>query len=235
MNRKMSLVEINNLSVAFQTAGGLFTAVDRVSLHIDPGEVVSIVGESGSGKSVAMLALMGLLPWTARVTADSLVFDGKDLLTIGKAEKRRIIGKEITIIFQEPMTSLNPCFDLQQRLQLAYLFISHDLSVVRHIADEVMVMYLGRPIEFGSRDDVFSSPLHPYTRALLSATPVADPFRVKERIMLKDELPSPIDLPPGCTFHPRCPDVMVVCNTCVPELRSIGQRIVACHAVQENR
>ncbi len=106
----MSLLEIKNLSVAFKTARGLFTAVDKVSLNIEAGDIVSIVGESGSGKSVSMLALMGLLPWTAKVTADTLKFDGKDLLTISKKERRQIIGKEVSMIFQEPMTSLNPCF-----------------------------------------------------------------------------------------------------------------------------
>ena len=115
----MSLLEIKNLSVAFQTAGGMFTAVDRVSLNIDPGEVVSIVGESGSGKSVAMLALMGLLPWTAKVTADVLKFDGKDLTTISKKNLRKIIGKEMAMIFQEPMTSLNPCFTIGFQLSEA--------------------------------------------------------------------------------------------------------------------
>lgn len=107
----MALLEIKNLSVAFQTAGGLFTAVDRVSMTLDPGEVVSIVGESGSGKSVSMLAVMGLLPWTAEVTADKLLWDGKDLLEMIKNNQQRtIVGKEISMIFQEPMTSLNPCF-----------------------------------------------------------------------------------------------------------------------------
>lgn len=106
----MSLLEIKNLSVTFQTAGGLFTAVDRISLTVNPGEVLSIVGESGSGKSVAVLALMGLLPWTANVTADVLKFDGKDLQTISQNNMRKIIGKEMAMIFQEPMTSLNPCF-----------------------------------------------------------------------------------------------------------------------------
>ncbi len=107
----MALLEIKNLSVAFQTAGGLFTAVDRVSMTLDPGEVVSIVGESGSGKSVSMLAVMGLLPWTAEVTADKLLWDGKDLLAMIKNNQQRtIVGKEISMIFQEPMTSLNPCF-----------------------------------------------------------------------------------------------------------------------------
>jgi len=120
----MSLLEIENLTVTFQTAGGLFTAVDRVSLHIDPGEVVSIVGESGSGKSVAMLALMGLLPWTATVTADLLRFDDQDLTTISKAQLRKIIGAEMAMIFQEPMTSLNPCFtvgfQLTESLKIHY-------------------------------------------------------------------------------------------------------------------
>ena len=106
----MPLLEIDNLSVAFQTAGGLFTAVDRVSIELDGGEVLSIVGESGSGKSVSMLALMGLLPWTAQVTADKMAFDGRDLLKMDDRERRSIIGKEISMIFQEPMTSLNPCF-----------------------------------------------------------------------------------------------------------------------------
>ena len=106
----MPLLEIKNLSVAFQTAGGMFTAVDRVSLSIDPGEIVSVVGESGSGKSVAMLALMGLLPWTATVTADILRFDNQDLTTINNTQLRKIIGCQMAMIFQEPMTSLNPCF-----------------------------------------------------------------------------------------------------------------------------
>jgi dipeptide transport system ATP-binding protein len=106
----MPLLEIENLTVSFQTAGGQFTAVDSVSLHIEPGEIVSIVGESGSGKSVAMLALMGLLPWTATVTADKLSFNNQDLKTISKPDLRKIIGSKMAMIFQEPMTSLNPCF-----------------------------------------------------------------------------------------------------------------------------
>ena len=106
----MPLLEIENLSVTFQTAGGQLKAVDRISLNVEPGEIVSVVGESGSGKSVAMLALMGLLPWTATVTADVLRFDGLDLLTSSGKEMRKIIGSELTMIFQEPMTSLNPCF-----------------------------------------------------------------------------------------------------------------------------
>ncbi len=106
----MALLEIRNLSVEFQTMAGAFRAVDGVDLSLDEGGVLGVVGESGSGKSVTMLALMGLLPWTAKVTADQLEFDGGDLLGLAPAERRRLVGKDIAMIFQEPMTSLNPCF-----------------------------------------------------------------------------------------------------------------------------
>jgi dipeptide transport system ATP-binding protein len=106
----MALLDITNLTVEFATAHGALKAVDQVSLSLNAGEIVAIVGESGSGKSVAMLALMGLLPWTATVTADQMSFDGKDLLTMSDKQRRKIIGKDISMIFQEPMTSLNPCF-----------------------------------------------------------------------------------------------------------------------------
>jgi len=106
----MPLLDIKNLTVEFQTAGGQFRAVDSVDIFCDAGEILSIVGESGSGKSVSMLALMGLLPWTATVTANHMLFDGQDLLNMNKNERRKIIGKEIAMIFQEPMSSLNPCF-----------------------------------------------------------------------------------------------------------------------------
>ena len=106
----MPLLSIRNLSVSFATSRGPFRAVDKVDLDVDIGELVAIVGESGSGKSVAMLAVMGLLPWTATVTADRLVFDGLDMLKLSGRERRKIIGRDIAMIFQEPMSSLNPCF-----------------------------------------------------------------------------------------------------------------------------
>ena len=108
----MSLLEIRNLSVEFQTVGGNFRAVDGVNLDLDETDLLAIVGESGSGKSVSMLAMMGLLPWTADVTADKMEFAGRDLLTISNRERRKIIGKDISMIFQEPMSSLNPCFSV---------------------------------------------------------------------------------------------------------------------------
>ena len=106
----MSLLEIENLTVEFKTGSGYFRAVDGVTIKVDKGEVLAIVGESGSGKSVSMLAVMGLLPWTAKVTADKMLFEGIDLLGMSANERRRIIGKDIAMSFQEPMSSLNPCF-----------------------------------------------------------------------------------------------------------------------------
>lgn len=106
----MPLLCIRNLSVDFSTASGQFRAVDAVDQDVDTGEILAIVGESGSGKSVSMLALMGLLPWTATVTADEITFDGQDLLHMDRRARRRIVGKDLAMIFQEPMSSLNPCF-----------------------------------------------------------------------------------------------------------------------------
>ena len=106
----MSLLTIRNLTVSFATATGSFTAVDGIDVSVDKGEVLAIVGESGSGKSVSMMAVMGLLPDTATVTADEMTFDGQDILRLSPADRRRIIGREITMIFQEPIASLNPSF-----------------------------------------------------------------------------------------------------------------------------
>ena len=115
----MSLLEIRNLTVEFQTAHGMFRAVDNVSLDVDQGEIVAIVGESGSGKSVAMLAIMGLLPWTANISAERMMFAGQNLQTLTPVQRRQIIGKEMAMIFQEPMSSLNPCFTVGFQLSEA--------------------------------------------------------------------------------------------------------------------
>lgn len=106
----MALLDIQNLTVEFETASGWFKAVDGVSLAVDAGEVLAIVGESGSGKSVAMLAVMGLLPWTAKITADRMLFLGRDIQGMSPSDRRKLIGKDVAMIFQEPVASLNPCF-----------------------------------------------------------------------------------------------------------------------------
>ena len=106
----MTLLNIRNLSVDFDTAGGQFRAVDGVDITVNEGDILSIVGESGSGKSVSMLAMMGLLPWTATITADEMSFDGVDLRGMTAKSRRKVIGRDMSMIFQEPMSSLNPCF-----------------------------------------------------------------------------------------------------------------------------
>ena len=115
----MTLLRIRNLCVDFSTASGQFRAVDGVDQDVNEGEILAIVGESGSGKSVSMLALMGLLPWTATVTADELTFDGQDLLTIDPRARRKIVGNDLAMIFQEPMSSLNPCFTVGWQIREA--------------------------------------------------------------------------------------------------------------------
>jgi dipeptide transport system ATP-binding protein len=157
---------------------------------------------------------------------------------------RALMLRPRLIVLDEPVSALdvsiqaqvlNLLVDLQEEFNLTYLFISHDLGVVRHFADEVMVMYLGRAVEQGPREAIFSSPRHPYTRALLSSTPVTDPQRRGERIKLVGELPSPINPPPGCAFHPRCSHANERCRAEFPESIDFGDRLVACHGVEEGR
>jgi dipeptide transport system ATP-binding protein len=287
------LLDIQNLSVDFQTAGGLFRAVDSVDIRCDRGEILSIVGESGSGKSVAMLALMGLLPWTAKITADHMKFDGHDLLTIDKAARRKIVGKDLAMIFQEPMSSLNPCFTvgfqlgevlrlhlgmdrktrrkrsielleqvgipapetrlsafphqlsggmsqrvmiamalagdpklliadepttaldvtiqaqildllagLQRDKNMALILITHDMGVVAETAERVQVQYAGQKVEEQHVIDLFNTPHHPYTAALLAALPERAVGRKLPSI--PGVVPGQFDRPPACLFAPRC-------------------------------
>ncbi|WP_368643935.1 peptide ABC transporter ATP-binding protein [Castellaniella ginsengisoli] len=129
---------------------------------------------------------------------------------------------------------LNLMQDLQRDLGLSYVFISHDLSVIEHLADEVMVMYLGRVVEQGTKEAIFGRPLHPYTQALLSATPRLNDASRRERIKLSGELPSPLNPPPGCPFSSRCHRVMPVCRERPPALLPQGGRQVACFAVEQD-
>ena len=145
------------------------------------------------------------------------------------------------IIADEPVSALDVSIQaqiinllkvLQDRFQLSYLFISHDLRVVRHISDRVAVMYLGKIVETGTRDQLYAAPLHPYTAALLSAVPLPDPTLSRDRIILKGDVPNPANLPLGCPFHPRCPMAEARCKTEVPLLEDKGGgHKAACHLV----
>ncbi|MFJ3450852.1 peptide ABC transporter ATP-binding protein [Pseudomonas sichuanensis] len=128
---------------------------------------------------------------------------------------------------------LNLFMDLQKEFNTAYVFISHNLAVVRHVADQVLVMYLGRPAEMGPKEDIYEKPLHPYTQALLSATPAIHPDPLKPKIRIAGELPNPLNPPDGCAFHKRCPYATERCAKEVPALRQVGTRQVACHYAEQ--
>lgn len=132
---------------------------------------------------------------------------------------------------------LNLLKSLQREFNLTYLFIAHDLGVVRHISDRIIVMYLGKIVEVADKKSLFENPQHPYTKALLSAIPIADPEKKKERIVLKGDVPSPIDPPAGCRFHTRCPFATDLCRTDVPELRNLDHmkqgHQAACHHIEK--
>jgi peptide/nickel transport system ATP-binding protein len=124
---------------------------------------------------------------------------------------------------------------LQKERNLTYLFISHDLSVVKFISDKIGVMYLGSMVEFGSKEDIFANPMHPYTRALLSAIPNPDPDKKMERIVLKGDIPSPANPPSGCRFHTRCPNACEKCSQCAPVYREYEPgHFVACHLLEQD-
>jgi len=150
---------------------------------------------------------------------------------------RALMLKPRVLVLDEPVSALdvsiraqvlNLLVDLQQAMDVAYVFISHDLGVVRHVADDVMVMYLGRAVEQGDREAVFQDPQHPYTQALLSATPTVDKSARRQRIILQRELPSPMSPPSGCAFHARCPIAQPRCSTETPQLKPVANQLVSC-------
>jgi dipeptide transport system ATP-binding protein len=299
------VLRIRNLTVEFATASGAFRAVDSVDQDIGNGEILAIVGESGSGKSVSMLAVMGLLPWTAKITADEVSFDGQDLLNMDPRARRRIIGKDLAMIFQEPMSSLNPCFTvgwqikealrfhlkmdrkarharavelfeqvgipdpekrlsafphqlsggMNQRVMIAMaiackpklliadepttaldvtiqaqildllaslrdetgmglVLITHDMGVVAETAERVSVQYAGQKVEEQPVADLFNTPHHPYTAALLEALPERATARLLPTI--PGVVPGQFDRPAGCLFSPRCKFADAKCKTTPP-------------------
>ena len=291
------LLSVQNLKTHFSVGNSIVKAVDGVSFDLESGKTFAIVGESGSGKSITALSIMGLLPNNLSSTdRGKIIFNDQDLINLEEKEMRKIRGNSISMIFQEPMTSLNPVYDLsfqisevimlhqnknkkdarkiaiemldlvgipepqkridsfphelsggmrqramiamalscnpkiliadepttaldvtiqaqiielmkelQKKLGMSIIFITHDLGVVSEISDHVMVMYLGNVMEIAETNELFSNPLHSYTKSLIDIAPQITEEKRKIRL-LKGEIPSPINPPSGCVFRTRCPN-----------------------------
>ena len=235
------LLEVRNLCTYFHTEEGLGKAVDGVSFELCRGETLGLVGESGCGKSVSALSVMRLIPQLpGQIESREIFFGGRDLLRLSEEDMCQVRGDEIAmalscnpqlLIADEPVSALdvsiqaqiiNLLQDLQRDLGLTYLFIAHDLSVVRHISDRIAVMYLGRIVELADRDELYAHLSHHYTKALLSAVPVPEPRSATQRVVLEGDVLNPASVPSGCPFHPRCPEKRDRFNQTVPQLVDLG-------------
>lgn len=212
----------------------------RMTLHKTLAEPMKIHGVSASQKEREeridyLLESVGLQP--EQKSRYPHQFSGGQRQRIGIA--RALCLNPQIIIGDEPVSALdvsiqaqiiNLLLDLQQEFELSYIIITHDLSVVEHLCDRILVMYLGKVVEAASYRDLYSAPKHPYTQALLSAVPKPDPGAQRERIILQGDVPSPIHPPAGCHFHPRCPHRMEICSQTAPELKHLGDdHFSACH------
>jgi len=229
------------VQIVFQDPYGSLNPRRKVSAIIgEPLAINTALGRAERDETVRrMMAKVGLRP--EHFERYPHMFSGGQRQRIAIA--RALVLNPRMVVADEPVSALdvsvqaqvlNLLMDLQEELGLAYLFISHDLSVVRHIANRVMVMYLGRAVEQGTRDRIFSAPRHPYTRALLGSTPSTEPGRRRQRLAVQGELPSPLNPPPGCAFHRRCPFAIDLCKLERPELREVDGRLVACHRAHED-
>jgi peptide/nickel transport system ATP-binding protein len=322
------LLEVNDLKVSFRTEDGIVRAVDGVSFTVDEGEVVGIVGESGSGKSVSMMSVMRLITDPNVMYEGEIVYKGRSLMALSKDAMREVRGEEIAMIFQDPMTSLNPVYTagwqieeqilehhevakgqarrraiqllaqvgiprpeqriddyphqfsggMRQRVMIALalscnpdlliadepttaldvtiqaqileliknlkaefgsavVLITHDLGVVADIADRILVMYAGRIVEEGDKEQIFYDPQHPYTWGLLGSIARLDRPKVRRLTAIAGQPPSLINRPQGCNFRPRCPQAFDRCREEDPVLTvKVGDgHGDACHLSVEDK
>jgi oligopeptide/dipeptide ABC transporter ATP-binding protein len=321
----VALLEVNNLRVGFKTDDGYVNAVNGLSYGVDSGSTLGIVGESGSGKSVNALTIMRLIPIPpGRIEGGSITLNGQNLLQKSEAEMRRIRGKDIAMIFQDPMTSLNPVLtvgdqiseairlhlkldkkaalektidmlrlvripvpekrvydyphqlsggmrqrvmiamalscdpavliadepttaldvtiqaqildlmnEMQARLGSAIILITHDLGVVAETCRNVLVMYAGNQVEYGTAEQIFAEPRHPYTMGLLSSLPRVDAADQKRLVPIEGQPPNMLRLPRGCSFAPRCKYRMPICDEPVPLYDFGGGHVARCFLYDE--
>ncbi|MDD3221222.1 MAG: ABC transporter ATP-binding protein [Clostridia bacterium] len=320
-----NLLEVKNLQTYFFTDNGIVKSVDDVSFEVKKGKTLGIVGESGCGKSITSLSIMQLVETPpGKIVGGEILYNGEDLLKKNKEEMRKVRGGKIAMIFQEPMTSLNPVFtvgeqivealrihtdldkhkakeraiemlklvkiplaekrfneyphqlsggmrqrvmiamalscnpellicdepttaldvtiqaqildlinELKEKLGTSIMMITHDLGVIAEVADDVMVMYAGKIVEYGSADDIFESPKHPYTSGLMACIPKLTDDSEARLSVIKGMVPSFDQMPKGCAFCPRCTEAKKICEEQMPELVEVGGQKVRCFKYTE--
>ncbi len=317
----VSLLDVKDLKTYFFTEDGIVKAVDGVSFSLERGKTLAIVGESGSGKSVTALSILRLVSPPGRIVEGKVKFEGNDLLKLSEEELREIRGNRIALIFQDPLTALNPVFtvgdqimeailthqktskeearkktvqllemvgipraknrindyphqfsggmrqramiamalscepdvliadepttaldvtiqaqilelikELQEKFNSATILITHDLGIVAELADDVLVMYAGKPVEYGKAEEIYYNSRHPYTLGLMHSISRLDVDK-KERLQsIKGFPPNLIQIPPGCSFHPRCDFAINICRKEIPEFLEVESgHLSACH------